>query len=163
MRPAPIGAGLFFIYLMKKSILILTLTLSMLSSCVREQKIVSVAKENLPAVLDREMQFYMGTVEKPYIKDLMEVYSCDSICVLQCRASAKDAEGEIKSETIRYIFVKDNFLSACNGKDTYGHKVTGAPYLDHKGIKDFCTNLEEHAQESYIYFIASSEPVPTTE
>lgn len=148
---------------MKKTILLLTLTLSMLSSCVREHKIVSVAKENLPAVLDREMQFYMGTVEKPDIKDIMPVYSCDSICVLQCRASAKDAEGEIKSETIRYIFVRDNFLSACNGKECYGHKVMGAPYLDKEGIKEFCDKMEEHAQELYLYYISSSEPVSTTE
>ena len=68
---------------MRKSLLFVTLTLSLLSSCVREHNIVSVAKQNLPVILDREMQFYMGTVEKPDIKDIMAIYSCEPVSIFE--------------------------------------------------------------------------------
>lgn len=135
--------------------MILTLALS----CTREETIITIAEENLPELLDREMKFYMGTVEKPEIKDLAVVYSCDSLCVLQCHASAKDSDGRLQSENIRYIFVKDTFMSAFEKDGVYCHAVQGAPYLDKQGIEDFCKKMRENPQEMYLHYLSSSEPL----
>lgn len=148
-----------FLYYMKRYIIYILATTLLIGACARESSIVPLAKQNMPALLEREMAEYMGTVEKPLIKDLQVVYQCDSMCVIQAHVSAKDAYGKVQKENIRYFFIKDTFASSLNEGDVYCHKVTGAVYLDKKGIKKFQDDLEKEPQRTYIYYLAASTPI----
>jgi len=142
---------------MKKFTFIIISILCLTSSCSNKAGLAPIAENNLPDLLDTEMRDYMGTVEKPVIKDLVVVFDCDSLCILQCHASAKDANGSTQSESIRYAFVKDTFLSACNGKDVYCHLVQGATYLDKKGIEEFHKKMKDYPQQMYTYYLSNAK------
>ncbi|MCF0173455.1 MAG: hypothetical protein HUJ91_07005 [Bacteroidales bacterium] len=144
---------------MKKTIATALLLLSVFCSCSRAGGLAPTAKSYLPQLVDREMKEYLKTVDTPDIKDVEVVYDCDSICVLQCRASAKDAAGNVLKETIRYFFIKDKFMSACKGVDCFYHSLTGADFLDENGIEEFCTMMKENSSESFLLYLSRSEPI----
>lgn len=133
--------------------------LALLCSCNKQSALVPLAKHSLPALLDKEMKNILGTVDKPKIQDVMVIYDCDSLCVLQCKASAHGQEGSVIEETVRYFFVKDNLVSVWSGKDTYYHMLQGAPYLDKQGIKDFRSVMNGKPQEAYQFYMTHAEPV----
>lgn len=105
------------------------------------------------------MKEYLGTVGKPELKDVEIVYDCDSICVLQGRASGKDRDGNVKKETIRYIFVLDTFIARATGNPVYYHILQGAVYLDAEGKKEFRRKMTEEENLMYPYYLKITEPV----
>lgn len=119
-----------------------------------------LAKENMPNLLETEMADYMGTVGKPDIQDVEVIYQCDSLCVLQAKVSGKDTSGAVQKETIRYFFIKDTFASAVFGLPEYCHSVTGAPYLDKKGIEEFCKEITAEPYKTYLYHLAKGRKIP---
>lgn len=105
------------------------------------------------------MAEYMETVGEPTITDLQVIFDCDSLCILQCKASAPDASGRRREETVRYSFVRDNMMSAVSGRPQYFDRVTGAKYLDKKGIKDFVKKYKESSTEHYTNYLGMSAPI----
>lgn len=148
---------------MKKIFALVLFSVIFLSACDRRHAIVKLAEENLPAILDREMRYYNNTVETPSIEKLQLIYQNDSLCVLQFYSSARDAENVLKSETIRYIFVVDTFLSRFNGKPSYCHAIQGAPYLDKEGIAKFRKRIDSDPQNMYIKYLSECENVKLME
>ena len=105
------------------------------------------------------MTEYMETVGEPTIIGLQVILDCDSLCILQCKASAPDASGRRREDTVRYFFVKDKMMSAFSGQPQYFDSVTGAQYLDKAGIKDFVKKYNENSTERYTYYLGMSAPV----
>lgn len=143
---------------MKKAIFILA-GLLLLISCARNGSLVDVAIKRLPVSLDLAMREQMGTVDTPEIKDVKVIYDCDSLCVVQCRAGAKDMYGEIRSETVRYFFVKDVYMTRGTGVPSYGDLVVGGKYLKGKEIREFQKSMRDKAGETYIYYLSASRSV----
>lgn len=105
------------------------------------------------------MSEYMHTKGAPTITDIEPIYDCDSLCVLQCRASAPDEFGNQRAETIRYVFVRDNFASAVSGRAVYLDYVSGGRYLDKNNKKLLRQKIETNGTRQYSYYIGISKPV----
>lgn len=150
----------FFKINMKRLCIICCLLLTAFSSCSPHKgSLYKEATKVFPHRLEKAMAEYMGTVAAPVISDMEPIYDCDSICVLQCRASAPDASGRTLTETVRYIFVRDNLLSSRSGKPVYLDNITGARYLDKQGKKEYCDKIIANGSNQYAYFLGISEPV----
>ena len=130
-----------------------------LCACTRTSRLYDVAVKQLPITLGQAMAEYMETVGEPAISDLQVIFDCDSLCILQCKASALDASGRRREETVRYFFVRDNIMSAVSGSPQYFDSVTGAKYLDKKGIKDFVKKYKESSTEHYTNYLGMSVPI----
>ena len=128
-------------------------------ACARKSHLYDAAVKQLPITLEAAMTEYMETVGKPTISDLQVIIDCDSLCILQCKASALDATGRLREDTVRYFFVRDNMLSAFSGRPQYFDCVTGAQYLDKAGIKEFVKKHNENSTERYTYYLGMSAPV----
>ena len=143
---------------MKKAMIIMA-ALMLLAACSRNGSLADVAVKRLPASLDLAMREQMGTVERPKIKDVKVIYDCDSICVVQCKAGAKDVYGKTRNETVRYFFVKDMFMSRATGVPTYGDLVVGGKYLKGKEISEFRKEMTDKAKGAYMYYLSASRSV----
>lgn len=128
-------------------------------SCTHKSHLHEAALKQLPITLEAAMAEYMGTVGKPIITDLQVIFDCDSLCILQCKASAPDASGKLREDTVRYFFVRDNMMSAFYGRPQYFDSVTGAQYLDKAGIREFVKKYNENSNEHYTYYLGMSAPV----
>lgn len=144
----------------RHSIILATLLLLLLCSCsANKGGLYKEAVKAFPDRLKEAMSQYMGTVDAPEITNLEPIYDCDSICVLQCIASGKDASGKKHSDSVRYIFVRDNMLSAVAGHPVYLDNITGARYLDKQGKKEYCDKIISNGTNQYSYFLGICEPV----
>ena len=74
-------------------------------------------------------------------------------------AIGKVTEEKILKESIRYIFIKDSFVSAISGKPTYYEAVRGADYLSRKEIKDFIKKMDEGGTDLYQQYLAMGDMV----
>lgn len=139
----------------------LLLLCSFALACARKSKnsLFDEAQKQLPITLGRAMAEYMETVGEPTITDLQVIIDCDSLCILQCKASAPDASGRRRGDTVRYFFVRDNMMSAFYGHPLYFDNVTGAQYLDKDGIKEFVKKHEQNSTERYTYYLGICAPV----
>lgn len=143
---------------MKKAMMIMA-ALMLLAACSHGGSLAKVAVKRLPVSLDLAMREQMETVESPKIKNVKVIYDCDSLCVVQCKAGAKDVYGETRSETVRYFFVKDMFMSRATGVPSYGDLVVGGKYLKGKEIREFQKSMRDKAGETYIYYLSASRSV----
>ncbi len=143
-----------------KKVLLISACMLLVFACRHNSSLSELAIRQLPSSLDEAMREQMGTVDTPEIKDVKVIYDCDSLCVVQCRAGAKDAYGMIRSETVRYFFVLDTYLSYATGIPSYGDLVVGGKYLeDRKSIKTFQKEMTERPKEVYMYYLSASRPV----
>lgn len=125
----------------------------------RKSSMYEAAVRQLPISLGEAMTEYMETVGEPTITGLQVILDCESICILQCKASAPDAFGKRREDTVRYTFVRDNMLSAAYGRPVYLDHVTGAKYLDKAGIREFVKDYQQNRAERYAYYLGISAPV----
>lgn len=140
--------------------LLLALSVLLAVACGRNSgSLYDIALEQMPISVERGMRDYMSVVEKPVISDIELVYDCDSICVIQCKAFAKNEDGEYLGDTVRYYFVKDNFMTRAKGSPVYGDLVMGAEYLDRKGRKSFCRSMKAGGTERYLYYLGMASPL----
>lgn len=139
------------------ALLLLSTTLTI--SCRRESSLAKIATAQLPVSLEREMAEILDAVGEPRIEDLTIVYDCDSLCILQCKAYAKDRSGRDLYDTIRYIFVQDRYMSWATGRPVYHESLTGGKFLSDKEIKEFRKETEENAAARYNYYLGISQLV----
>ena len=128
-------------------------------ACERNSALSKLAVKQLPESLDQAMREQMGTVEAPVIKGVKLIYDSDSLCVLQCKAGARDTYGKIRNETVRYYFVKDCIMARVTGEPSYGDLVVGGKYLKGRAIKEFRKEMETEPEETYFYFLSASRSV----
>ncbi|MBR5396486.1 MAG: hypothetical protein IK145_01365 [Bacteroidales bacterium] len=137
--------------------LLLLLSAALFFGCSSKGSLEQVAREHIQAKVFEAMGDRLGAVGEPEIKDIQVLYDCDSLCILQCRALSKDAEGNDLSGVARYIFAKDPFLSRANGKPAYCDAALGSEYLDSKGIKEFRKKMEDNGSDIFFYYLAMCE------
>ena len=137
--------------------ILLLLSAAVLFGCYAGNGLEGVAREHISAKVGEAMKNRLGAVTEPEIKDIQVLYDCDSLCILQCRALSKDAEGNDLSGVARYIFAKDPFLSRANGKPAYCDAALGSDYLDSKGIKEFRKKMEDNGSDIFFYYLAMCE------
>ena len=101
----------------------------------------------------------METVETPVIEGVKLIYDSDSLCVIQCRAGAKDAYGQMRNETVRYFFVEDVYMTRASGVPAYGDLVVGGKYLKGREIREFRKKMQYKAEETYLYYLSSSRSI----
>ena len=118
-----------------------------------------IARIHLQNKVNEEMATYLGVVGDTEVKDLKLIYNCDSLCIFQGYAIGKVTEEKILKESIRYIFIKDSFVSAISGKPTYYEAVRGADYLSRKEIKDFIKKMDEGGTDLYQQYLAMGDMV----
>ena len=145
-----------------KRLCIVIVSMLLLGLCSCSSKKGSLYEEALkvfPQRLEAAMAEYMGTVDAPVITGLEPIYDCDSICVLQCKATGTDIYGKKRSDTVRYVFVKDNMLSAYYNRPIYLDNISGGKYLDKKGKKEYRDKIVSNGTNQYSYFLGICEPV----
>ena len=124
-----------------------------------EKGLAPIARIHLQNKVNEEMATYLGVVGDTEVKDLKLIYNCDSLCIFQGYAIGKVTEEKILKESIRYIFIKDSFVSAISGKPTYYEAVRGADYLSRKEIKDFIKKMDEGGTDLYQQYLAMGDMV----
>ena len=142
-----------------KRILLISVCALLCIACGRSSSLSKLAARQLPHSLDIAMREQMETVAAPVIKDVKLIYDSDSLCVLQCRAGAKDVYGKTRTETVRYYFVMDCIMTRASGEPSYGDLVVGGNYLKGREIKEFQKEMETRPEETYFYFLSASRPV----
>lgn len=141
-----------------KKIILSAITAILLLSCSRSG-LAPIAKEYLPARLNEAMAEYMETVGEPRVDNMKVIYDCDSLCIIQGHASAKDAAGKDRDDTFRYIFVKDPFMTAMTGKPVYYDAVQGSKLLSGKELEEFRQKLRDGGSKTFNQYLAMGEPV----
>ncbi len=140
-----------------KGILSICLILAMmgLAACHRETGLEKMALQRLPVGLEKavrqQLPYTDVRVERP-----LTLYDCDSLCVIQCEAVAKDAQGETVRFPVRYAFLLDVVMSAAEGHRVYCESVMGGPVLDEEEIRKTREVLAEKGTETYRYYLAAS-------
>lgn len=150
--------GPVFLLTMRHNCLILLPFALILLSC-GGRGLAPIAQKHLQSKVNEEMSTFLGVVGDSEIKDLKLIYDCDSLCIFQGHAVGKNEEGQLIKESIRYIFVKDSFVSAISGKPTYYEAVRGADYMSGKEIKDFKRKMDEGGTDLYQQYLAMGDMV----
>ena len=88
------------------------------------------------------------------------LYSCDSLCIIQFKAVAKNPEANGYSFPARYFLVRDMVFSRAYGYPVYSEKLTGCPDLDEKEIQEIKAKFEKEGQQTYIYYSSTCELIP---
>lgn len=155
------GKGPVFLLTMRHNLLTILSFALILISC-GERGLAPIAKTHLQQKVNEEMSAFLGVIGDSEVKDLKLIYDCDSLCIFQGHAIGKTEEGQLIKESIRYIFVKDSFVSAISGKLTYYEAVRGAEYLSKNGIKDFKRKMNEGGTNLYQQYLAMGDMVDVT-
>ena len=101
----------------------------------------------------------VGEIKNLEIRDLETIYSCDSLVIFQLTAKAEVSNGEAVAGPLRYIFLKDKFMTLATGKPVYCEGVFGTTLLDKKRIADFRVKMDEEGKRGYSYFVGITSPV----
>ncbi len=152
------GKGPVFLLTMRHRFILIIACSLILFSCSKGG-LAPIAKNHLQAKVNEEMSTFLGVIGDTEIKDLKLIYDCDSLCIFQGFAIGKTSEEKIIKEPIRYIFVKDSFVSAISGKPTYYEAVRGADYMSGKEIKDFKRKMDEGGTNLYQQYLAMGDMV----
>ena len=96
-------------------ILPLILFALMASGCSRTPGLERMAYERLPKVLERTMMEELSIPGGAEIVSPMTLYSCDSLCIIQFKAVARNPEAQGYSFPARYFLVKDMMFSRAYG------------------------------------------------
>ena len=127
---------------------LLALALGCSSSSELEKKALSRIPEVLEQTMLEEMQLPGGAeVVSPIV-----LYSCDSLCIIQFKAVAKNPEAQGYSFPARYFLVKDMIFSRAYGYPVYSEKMTGCPDLSAKEIRETKAKFKKDAQQTYVYY-----------
>ena len=139
-----------------KYFLILALMLPV--ACQRRTGLEKMAMNRLPVALDKavreQLPYTDVRVEKPFT-----LYDCDSLCVIQCEAIAKDPRGEEVRFPVRYAFLLDVVMSAAHGHRIYCESVTGSAVLDEDELQKTVEMMAGKGSETYYYYVAASTPI----
>ncbi|MBP5567082.1 MAG: hypothetical protein J6X57_06340 [Bacteroidales bacterium] len=144
---------------MKRLCIVIALLLALCSCSSKKGGLYKEAVKVFPQRLEAAMAEYMETVDAPEITGLEPIYDCDSLCVLQCKATGTDIHGKKRSDTVRYIFIKDNMLSAFYNRPIYLDHITGGKYLNKQEKKEYRDKIIANGTKQYSYFLGTCEPI----
>lgn len=126
--------------------------LALALGCSSTPELEKKAFSRIPKVLERTMLEEMELSGGADIVSPIVLYSCDSLCIVQFKAVARNPEAQGYSFPARYFLVKDMVFSRAYGYPVYSEKMTGCPDLDEKEIQEIKAKFEKEGQQTYIYY-----------
>ena len=146
---------------MKRLVPLLSCALLALAlGCSSTPELEEIAFSRIPKVLERTMLEEMELPGGANIVSPVVLYSCDSLCIIQFKAVAKNPEANGYSFPARYFLVRDMVFSRAYGYPVYSEKLTGCPDLDEKEIQEIKAKFEKEGQQTYIYYSSTCELIP---
>lgn len=119
-----------------------------------------MAMKRLPDALEKAMEDQMSVKGGARIKSPEIIFDCDSLCIIHFQAVAKDPSGKEYSFPVRYVFVRDVFMSAAKGHPVYSEVVTGSPTMDRSEVEKLKEYCREHGNELYVHYAGAANPIP---
>ena len=129
------------------------------ASCSSRKGLEGMAMERLPKALGKAMEEQMSLKGGAKIQSPETIYDCDSLCMIQFQAVAKDPSGKDFSFPVRYIFLHDTFLSAAKGHPVFLEMVTGCPEINRKELKTLKESCHEKGNDLYVYYAGVASPI----
>ena len=135
--------------------------LILLASCSSSPEgLGKMAMKRLPDALEMAMEDQMSVKGGARIQSPEIIFDCDSLCIIHFQAVAKDPSGKEYSFPVRYVFVRDAFLSAAEGHPVYSELVTGSPTMDRSEVEKLKEYCREHSDELYVHYAGAANPIP---
>jgi hypothetical protein len=134
-------------------------TLFIAASCSSRKGLEGMAMERLPKALEKAMEDQMSLKGGAKIQSLETIYVCDSLCMIQFQAAAKDPSGKEFSFPVRYVLLHDVFLSAAKGHQVYLEMVTGCQEMNRKELKTLKESCREKGNDLYVYYAGVASPI----
>ena len=128
-------------------------------SCSSGNGLEGMAMERLPKALEKAMEEQMSLKGGAQIQSPDIIYDSDSLCMIQFKAVAKDPSGKKFSFPVRYIYLRDVFMSAAKGHPIYLEMVTGCQTMNRKELKTLKESCREKSNELYIYYAGVATPI----
>ena len=116
--------------------------------------------KRLPDALEKAMEDQMSVKGGARIQSPETIFDCDSLCIIHFQAVAKDPSGNEYSFPVRYVFLRDVFMSAAEGHPVYSEMVAGSPTMDRSEIEKLKEYCREHSDELYVYYAGAASPIP---
>ena len=132
------------------------------ASCSSSPKgLEDLAMERLPEALEKAMEDQMSVKGGARIQSPEIIFDCDSLCIIHFQAVAKDPSGNDYSFPVRYVFLRDVFMSAAMGHPVYSEMVTGSPTMDRAEVNKFKEYCRETSDKLYIYYAGVAKSIET--
>lgn len=133
--------------------------LALLQGCSGTASLEEKAFSRIPKALEKAMEEELsmtggGTVSSPEV-----LYSCDSLCIIQFKAVAKDPQWEEYSFPARYIMGQDMVLSHAYGHPVYFEKLTGCPDLSPEEMEETKASLQKEGDALYTFYASTANPI----
>lgn len=133
--------------------------LTLLQGCSGTASLEEKAFSRIPKALEKAMEEELsmtggGTVSSPEV-----LYSCDSLCIIQFKAVAKDPQWEEYSFPARYIMGQDMVLSHAYGHPVYFEKLTGCPDLSPEEMEETKASLRKEGDALYTFYASTANPI----
>lgn len=133
--------------------------LALLQGCSGTASLEEKAFSRIPKALEKAMEEELsmtggGSVSSPEV-----LYSCDSLCIIQFKAVAKDPQWEEYSFPARYIMGQDMVLSHAYGHPVYFEKLTGCPDLSPEEMEETKASLRKEGDALYTFYASTANPI----
>ncbi len=144
---------------MKLKLYVLIGLILIVASCASTPGLEKKAMARLPKALESAMEDQMSVKGGAQIQSPETIYDSDSLCIIHFQAVAKDPTGKDYSFPVRYVFLRDNFMSAAEGHPVYMDMVTGSPTMtpgEVEKLKEYCA---ENSHDLYVYYAGVASPI----
>ncbi len=150
---------------MKRSLFILLCLLALLASaCCKSKPVMeALAMQRLPASLEKAMLQDLSLPGGAEIISPETIYVCDSLCIIQFDAVAKDSLGQELRFPVRYALVRDFIMSAATGEPYYAENIAGAPAMGAEEIEELKQYCKKEGAKMYSYYCSIADHVDLEE
>ena len=135
--------------------------LALAVGCSTRSGIEEQAFSRLPKALEKAMLEDMNTAGGAQVVSPEVLYSCDSLCIIQFKAVARDPGLDGYSFPVRYVFVRDVVLSHAYGHPVYAEKISGCPEMTPEEIRQVKAEFKRDAKKAYSYYASTAQQIPT--
>lgn len=136
--------------------LLLSVFLAMAWACSSRPALEKEAFDRLPKALEKAMEEQMSMPGGAEIVSPEVMYSCDSLCIIQFKAIAKNPQAKGFSFPARYVFLKDVIMSHAYGHPVYAERVSGCVEMTPEEIKETKDKFLKDAEKIYSYFASTA-------
>ena len=144
---------------MKQKLYILIGLILIAASCASTPGLEKKAMARLPKALESAMEDQMSVKGGARIQSLETIYDSDSLCIIHFQAVARDPSGKDYDFPVRYVFLRDNFMSAAEGHPVYMDMVTGSPTMTPDEVDKLKESCAENSHDLYVYYAGVATPI----
>lgn len=126
-------------------------------ACKPSSDLNRLALSRLSSVVNRDLAEKENVEGEINLTSVKTVFDSDSLCIVQCLAVCEDSMGT--SFPLRYILVRDAFMSMAKGRPVYCDGLFGAKLLSDDEIKAIHKEIAEGGPRSYEYYVGITLPI----